>query len=130
MISEQYLIEVTLKREAVLSFDQYPFCLNALRNLSSLRLHPAVTFFVGENGSGKSTLLEAIAIALGFNAEGGTKNFSFGTFASHSELHKFLVLSRGARRPKDGFFLRAESFFNVATEIERLDEDPDGGPRS
>ena len=128
MISEQYLVEVRLKREAVPSFDQYPFCLNALRNLSSLRLHPAVTFFVGENGSGKSTLLEAIAIALGFNAEGGTKNFSFGTFASHSELHKFLLLSRGVRRPKDGFFLRAESFFNVATEIERLDAEGGFGP--
>ena len=87
-----------------------------------------MTFLVGENGSGKSTLLEALAVAWGFNAEGGTKNFSFGTRTSHSELEQYLRLSRGVRRPKDGFFLRAESFFNVATEIERLDAEPAFGP--
>jgi predicted ATPase len=82
-----------------------------------------VTFLVGENGSGKSTLLEAIAVSCGFNAEGGTKNFRFGTRTSHSELHEYLRIAKGIKRPKDGFFLRAESFFNVATEIERLDEE-------
>ena len=91
-------------------------------------MHPRVTYFIGENGSGKSTLLEAIAVSLGFNAEGGTKNFSFGTRRSHSELHEYLRIAKGVRRPRDGFFLRAESFFNVATEIERLDEEPLGGP--
>jgi len=91
-------------------------------------MHPRVTYFIGENGSGKSTLLEAIAVSLGFNAEGGTKNFSFGTRRSHSELHEYLRIAKGVRRPRDGFFLRAESFFNVATEIERLDEEPFGGP--
>ncbi|HYM86011.1 MAG TPA: AAA family ATPase [Pseudoxanthomonas sp.] len=128
MISEQYLVEVRLKREEVPSFKEYPFCLDAVKDLSTLRLHPAVTFIVGENGSGKSTLLEAIAVAWGFNPEGGTKNFSFGTHHSHSELHRYLRLSRGVRRPRDGFFLRAESFFNVATEIQRLDEGPGGPP--
>lgn len=87
-----------------------------------------MTYFIGENGSGKSTLLEAIAVSLGFNAEGGTKNFSFGTRRSHSELHEYLRIAKGFRRPRDGYFLRAESFFNVATEIERLDEEPLGGP--
>ena len=85
------------------------------------------TAVVGENGSGKSTLLEAIAVSLGFNAEGGGKNFSFGTRPSHSPLHEYLRVAKGVRRPKDGFFLRAESFFNVATEIERLDSEPGGG---
>ncbi len=75
---------------------------------------------MGENGSGKSTLLEAIAIAWGFNAEGGSKNFNFATQSSHSDLHKYLRLIRGTKRPQDGFFLRAESFFNVATEVEKL----------
>ena len=81
-----------------------------------------VTFLVGENGTGKSTLLEAIAAAWGFNPEGGTRNFRFSTARTHAELYRSLVLQRGPRRPRDGFFLRAESFYNVATEIDRLDE--------
>jgi predicted ATPase len=99
-----------------------------VRDLESLALHPAVTFLVGENGSGKSTLLEAVAVAWGFNPEGGTKNFRFHTRASHSVLHEYLRLVKGVHRPRDGFFLRAESFFNVATEIERLDEGTGGPP--
>src|SRR6266705_4876370 len=102
MISKQYIAEVGLKREAVESFDRYPFSLAAVRPLERLELHPAVTFFVGENGSGKSTLLEAIAVSCGFNAEGGTKNFRFGTRISHSPLHEFIRIAKGIRRPKDG----------------------------
>jgi predicted ATPase len=128
MISRQYISEIRLKRDEVASFDRYPFSLAAVRPLETLELHPAVTFFVGENGSGKSTLLEAIAVACGFNAEGGSKNFRFGTRESHSELHRFLRVARGVARPRSGFFLRAESFFNVATEIEKLDAEPGGGP--
>ncbi len=128
MISRQYISEIRLKREEVESFDHYPFSLAAVRPLESLEFHPAVTFFIGENGSGKSTLLEAIAVACGFNAEGGSKNFRFGTRASHSELHRFLRVAKGFPRPRDGFFLRAESFFNVATEIEKLDAEPGCGP--
>lgn len=128
MPTEQYLIEVKLRRDTVPSFEHYPFFLSAVRELMSLKLHPSVTFLIGENGSGKSTLLEAIAVAWGFNPEGGTKNFAFSTHTSHSQLHKHLRLSRGIRRPRDGFFLRAESFFNVATEIQKLDEAPGFGP--
>ncbi|WP_338766736.1 AAA family ATPase [Massilia sp. METH4] len=119
---------MTLRREAVPGFDRYPFSLPAVKHLDVLTFHPAVTFIVGENGSGKSTLLEAIAVALGYNAEGGSRNFRFDTRASHSPLHEYVRISRGYRKPRDGWFLRAESFFNVATEIERLDEDPAGGP--
>ncbi|MBL0730732.1 AAA family ATPase [Piscinibacter sp. HJYY11] len=128
MISSQYVGRVTLRREKVESFDRYPFSLPAVRSLEQIEMHPRMTYFIGENGSGKSTLLEAIAVSLGFNAEGGTKNFSFGTRRSHSELHEYLRIAKGFRSPRDGFFLRAESFFNVATEIERLDEEPAGGP--
>ena len=78
-----------------------------------------ITFFVGENGTGKSTLLEAIAVAAGFNAEGGSRNFHFSTADTHSGLHRYLNLSRGSI-PSDGFFLRAESLYNVATDIDRL----------
>ena len=80
-----------------------------------------VTFLVGENGSGKSTLLEAIAVAAGFNVEGGTRNFCFSTQETQSELGAYVTLAR-REYPKDGFFLRAESFYNVASYIDRLDE--------
>ncbi len=93
-----------------------------LSNMEYLMLPSPVTFFVGENGSGKSTLLEAIAVQAGFNPEGGTKNFSFSTHETHSELYKHITLVRGVSRPKDGFFFRSESFYNVATEIDRLDQ--------
>jgi len=82
----------------------------------------AVTFLVGENGTGKSTLIEAIAVAYGFNAEGGTRNFSFSTSTTHSDLYRHLTLSRSAY-PKDGFFLRAESFYNAASYIDEVYED-------
>jgi len=118
--AEHYLLEVRLQRERVESFEAFPFSLPAVRHLETLELHPAVTFLIGENGTGKSTLMEAIAVAWGFNPEGGSKNFNFATRASHSPLHDYLRLVRSPKRPKDGFFLRAESFYNVASEIERL----------
>ncbi|EWS63684.1 recombination protein F [Hydrogenophaga sp. T4] len=128
VMSSQFAGRVTLLRDRVESFDRYPFNLPAIRHLEQLELHPQVTFFVGENGSGKSTLLEALAVSLGFNAEGGSKNFRFDTRVSHSVLHEYLRIAKGFRRPRTGFFLRAESFFNVATEIERLDNEPSFGP--
>ena len=123
-----FIRSIALRRELVESFEQYPYSMPAIRSLHSLELHPKVTFFVGENGVGKSTLIEAIAVAAGFNAEGGSKNFSFETRSSESGLHGTLRLTRGFPRERDGFFLRAESVFNVATEIERLDEGG-GGPK-
>jgi predicted ATPase len=128
LVERKFVAEIALKRDEIDSFDRYPFSLAAVRPLETLAFHSAVTFFVGENGSGKSTLLEAVAVACGFNPEGGSRNFSFATRASHSELHRFLRVSRGHPRPRDGFFFRAESFFNVATEIEKLDAEPGPGP--
>lgn len=93
-----------------------------------LALDSPVTFLVGENGSGKSTLLEAMAVACGFNAEGGTRNFTFSTRATHSELGEHITVAK-RRYPQDGFFLRAESFYNVATNIDEMDEAPSFGPR-
>ena len=125
---KHFLHEVRLARDGVPSFDAYPFSLPAVRHLDRLELHPNVTFLVGENGSGKSTLVEAIAVAFGLNAEGGSRNFNFQTRGSHSALHRHLVLARGHTRPWDCFFLRAETFYNVATHIEELDAQPSTQP--
>lgn len=96
--------------------DSYLRKIEAIRGVTRLSFEQPITFFVGENGSGKSTLLEAIAVAYGFNPEGGTKNYSFSTYDSHSELCEALRLLRGCRKAGWGYFLRAESFYNVATK--------------
>jgi predicted ATPase len=119
---------VQLLKDRVPEAAGYPFSLPAVQSLlEGLPLHPKVTFFVGENGSGKSTLIEAIAVAAGLNAEGGSRNFRFATRSSESELHTAIRLVRGTRRPRDSFFLRAESYFNVATQMEQLDVAPGPG---
>ncbi len=123
MKNTSYVRYIELIRDRIDSFSDYPFCLPAVKTLDILPLHPNVTFFVGENGTGKSTLLEAIAVAWGFNPEGGTSNFTFSSRASHSDLWKFIRLVKEAHRPRNGFFLRAESFYNLATNIEELDNE-------
>lgn len=116
----QYIREIKLTKSEDISKDEYPFNLKAIKNLKTLELHPNVTFIVGENGSGKSTLLEAIAIAYGFNAEGGSKNFTFATNETHSILYEHIKVVKGFVKPRDGYFLRAESFYNVATNIDEM----------
>lgn len=115
-----FLREVVLMRERVRDFSVYPFTLPLLHGFESLELDPKVTIFVGENGSGKSTLLEAIAVAMGMNAEGGGRNNRFETRGTHSELHDCLKLIRGMRRPRDTFFLRAEGHYSFSTYLENL----------
>jgi predicted ATPase len=110
---------VSLERDGI-DLAGYPFSIPAIAALRTLDLEPGVTLFAGENGSGKSTLVEAIAVAAGFNAEGGSRNFMLTTRASHSPLHDHLHLVRDARPQRNGFFLRAESFYNVATYVEGL----------
>lgn len=116
----RYFEAVRLERDAVGSFDEYPFSIPSIRHLHRLEFHPAITFFIGENGSGKSTLLEAIAIKAGFSAEGGDKNLQFGTHDTHSPLDNCVRLERSLGQPTDGFFLRAESFYNVASQLEKI----------
>lgn len=98
--------------------DSYLKQIEALKNIERLEFKNSINFFVGENGSGKSTLLEAIAIAHGFNPEGGTKNYVFSTHDTHSELCNAIRIVKGYRKEKWGYFLRAESFYNVATKEE------------
>jgi predicted ATPase len=96
----------------------WPWTIPALASLEELPLSPRVTFLVGENGSGKSTLIEGFAVAAGFQPEGGSLGFGAQTRDEAPPLADALTLVRGARRPRNGFFLRAESFFNVATTLE------------
>jgi len=117
---ETFLRSVQVRPERIPDPHRYPFTIPALRRLQTLDFDPRITFLLGENGSGKSTLIEAIAVAAGFNAEGGSRNFNFSTRSSESDLWRCLRLIKTPRSPTTGYFLRAESFFNVATEIESL----------
>jgi predicted ATPase len=101
--------------------ENYVANINAIKNLKKLNFEQPISFFVGENGTGKSTLLEALAISLGFNPEGGSKNFIFSTYNSHSSLYKGIKIVKSASRPRDGYFLRAETLYNIATSIEEMD---------
>lgn len=103
-----------------LAGDSYLRKIPFLKNFKGMEIDSPVTFFVGENGTGKSTLLEALAVRLGFNAEGGSKNFNFATKETHSELGEILEIGRGPGKERDGFFLRAESFYNLASEVDNL----------
>jgi predicted ATPase len=115
-----YLLSLELLREGIPNLDEFPFDLPAIRDLTTLAFHPNVTFLIGENGSGKSTLMEAIAVAYGLNAEGGSRNFNFASRQSHSSLGEFIRLAKAPAVARDSYFLRAESFYNVASEVERL----------
>lgn len=115
-----YIREVKINKEKIENINEYPFSLPIIKDLERLKMHPNVTFIVGENGSGKSTLLEAIAVAFGFNPEGGTKNFNFSTRDSHSKLYEYITLVKGIKNPQNGFFLRAESMYNLATNIDEI----------
>jgi predicted ATPase len=126
-LDRPYWIEAMFERREGWDADVYPFNLPVVRDLDRLAFHPRVTFLVGENGSGKSTLIEALAMAWGFNAEGGSTNVNFSTRASHSSLSQYIRRVRGALRPIDGYFLRAESFFNVASYIEEVGVSGYGG---
>lgn len=128
MKNVKYISEVLFDNQ--LSRSSYLSELPVIKYLSlhnQIAFSSNVTFFVGENGTGKSTLLEGIAVAYGFNAEGGSRNFHFFTNKTHSELWEHLTLVKKGY-PKDGFFLRAESLYNLATNIDELDEQGLGPP--
>ena len=126
-MSSALVRSLVVKRDQIEDLDAYPFSIPALRDLEELTFDPAVTFFVGENGSGKSTLIEAIAIAAKLNREGGSRFLRMSTHDSTSPLQRHLRLVKGTRRIRDGFFLRAESFFNVATRLEQMTREEGGG---
>ncbi|MBC5648858.1 AAA family ATPase [Christensenella tenuis] len=122
-----YIRQIALRADKKKELKQsYLASIPALQKLDALSLSKPVTFFVGENGSGKSTFLEGIAVASGFNAEGGSKNFTFSSRDTHSKLHEYLRIARGIPFAKDGFFLRAESFYNVASNVDEMEEEGAG----
>lgn len=116
-MNEQFIQRLSINWDKI-EEGSYLRKIEALNKLDELVFEKSITFFVGENGSGKSTLLEALAVAYGFNPEGGTKNYSFSTYDSHSQLYEAIRVSKGFRKAKGGYFLRAESFYNVATKEE------------
>lgn len=129
MMNQQFIRAIKLHQEKQ-GLEPYVARLAVLKDLDSLEMEKPVTFFIGENGTGKSTLLEAIAVGYGFNPEGGSKNFNFSSCETHSNLNQYITVVKGIRHPNDGFFLRAESFYNVATEVDRLGNIDSYGGRS
>lgn len=120
-MKSHYILSAELLREKIPN-QEYPFDLPVVKFLKKLEFHKNVTFLVGENGTGKSTLLEAIATQYGFNPEGGSKNFHFATQDTHSTLGDFIRIAKGGK-PRDGYFLRAESFYNLASNIDDLEKE-------
>jgi predicted ATPase len=112
---------------STIDFDQYPFSLNIIKNFKDIEFPTQVTFLVGENGTGKSTILEAIAQKAGFGPEGGSKNINFKTaeeknYTAGQRLAEYLTLS-WRMKPTNGYFFRAESFFNVANYIDYMERE-------
>lgn len=127
MNNNLFIKKIIFDRDKIKDFNKYPFNIELIKNFTELDITSPVTFFIGENGVGKSTFIEAIAILCGLNPEGGSQNFNFSTNNTHSNLYEYLrVIKYDVPRTK--FFLRAESFYNVATEIERISNEGGQGP--
>lgn len=120
-----YLREMLWHQEG--DSDSYPWNLEAFKGLNRVGLDHPITFFVGDNGSGKSTLLEAIALASGFNAEGGSRNHRFAAASTESSMHRAMRLI-WSQKTSQGFFFRAESFYQFATYLEELTHQPCTSP--
>ncbi len=123
LFSNLFVDGIKYNKNDIPNKDVYPFNIPSISNLDELKFNKNVTFFIGENGIGKSTFIEALAIALKLNPEGGTQNFNFKTNDSHSNLSDYLTIYSNGNVPDTKYFLRAESFYNVASEIQRLVEE-------
>lgn len=122
-MNDLFVKRIILEREKVSDFSKYPFSIPVVHDFKSLEFHKNVTFLIGENGVGKSTFIEAIALSLGLSSESGTQNFLYHSKDTHSSLHRYFTLHKSGRIPKTKYFLRAESFYNFSTEMQRLVEE-------
>ena len=120
LLAKPYLQSISARFGADIDLERHPYNVPAVRSLAAIDFHADVTFFIGENGAGKSTVLEAIALALGFNMEGGTKGVQLNSAQQRTPLADSLKLSRSYKAPRDGYFFRAESFHNVATYMDQV----------
>lgn len=118
--TKPYLLNASIRPSAEIDYESYPFSIPAVQEIGNIDFHPNVTFLIGENGSGKSTVMEGIAVALGFGSEGGTMNVRYQSDGELSALHASLLLARSMPKPRDHYFLRAESFFNVASYMDHV----------
>lgn len=114
---------IKIEKDKIDDIYKYPFNIECIKDICELKFNKPVTFLVGENGVGKSTFIEALAIKLGLNPEGGTQNFMFRTKDTHSNLYKYLTIYNHGNKPQTKFFLRAESFYNFSSEVQRLVEE-------
>lgn len=119
VMKENIYLRKIRKREGEWGTNVYPFSIPVIRDFTEFRFEKSVTYIVGGNGSGKSTLLEAIAVLLRINPEGGSRHFNFHTEETHSSLHEALIASRASLNFSDTYFFRAESYYNVISEINR-----------
>ncbi len=122
-MNDLFIKRIIFERDKVSDFSKYPFSIPIINNFESLDFHSNVTFLIGENGVGKSTLIEAIALSLGLSSESGTQNFLYKSKDTHSSLNRYLTLHKSGRVPSTKYFLRAESFYNFSTEMQRLVEE-------
>lgn len=119
-LNKPYLRSVEILWDKIENKEVFPFSLPSIKSINSIEFTTPVTYIIGENGAGKSTLIEAIAVSMGLNPEGGTQNSRFSTEDTNSTLHKYLRTVKGTHRPKQWYFLRAESFYNVATYMQNV----------
>lgn len=118
-----FIKEISLNRQNVLTFDEYPFNIPVIDQLTTVKFDKPITYLIGENGAGKSTLIEALAVCMGLSAEGGTQNMLYETYNTTSELSKYLKIVKSGLNPKWKFFLRAESFYTMANNYESYNYD-------
>lgn len=121
-----FIKRIEFEKDNIMNQDEYPYNIPCLKRFKILEFHNPVTFLIGENGSGKSTLIEAMAISLGMNGEGGTNNFNFSTKNTISSLHQYIKVVKTSKLPQTKFFLRAESFYNFATQLDEIEKDSGG----
>ena len=115
-----FIKRVRFNREEIKTSDTYIATLPLFENIEALDFSVPVTFLAGDNGTGKSTLIEALALSLGFTAEGGSKNFYSENPGEYSDMYKCITLEKGPLRPKDSFYFRADRFYDLASRIDRI----------